>query len=485
MASTSSSFCAEEKLLLHFCGMQEKVIVDKSIAEEETGNDSVMTTKAEHFTKVEFAGGNKCEEQNSKVLVHDEKEDVLDEEADPDTNVEIVGGYKCEEHDPKVEVHVEKEAVLEKYSPENGDQTENFPSSMKGNEMSTRDTSPSILKTIQMMQRERKRNMRDGAARKPTKDVEGQTKTSKDQLEKEIGENSNMESGRKDATTSNIDNLDNIITMIAKSIMKDPPDSSEDMKIIIKKSEPPEETSDESVDANGDATCASGAVGASGASDDMDIIIDKYELPWEDGDASVEDGGAIVGAGSAGEDTYIIIEKSESPQEDCDASGDIGGEESCAGGAIGAGEDTKMIIEKSKQPQEYGDGSVDASGDASCAGGANGAAGAGEDMEIIIEKFEPPQEDGDAFVDAGGDGSCAIGAKYVRHNDGMMPWQREDGGGAGGVADYVRNDDGTVSCPWEDLWNILFESKPALILDINGVLLTSAHKWYCSQMPAY
>ncbi|MCO5572960.1 hypothetical protein L7F22_026722 [Adiantum nelumboides] len=40
--------------------------------------DFVKTMQAEHFIEVEFAGGNKCEEQNSKVLVHDEKKDVLD-----------------------------------------------------------------------------------------------------------------------------------------------------------------------------------------------------------------------------------------------------------------------------------------------------------------------------------------------------------------------------------------------------------------------
>ncbi|MCO5587800.1 hypothetical protein L7F22_041752 [Adiantum nelumboides] len=126
------------------------------------------------------------------------------------------------------------------------------------------------------------------------------------------------------------------------------------------------------------------------------MIIDKSAPPQEDGDASVDAGGAI-GAGSAGEDTNIIIKKFESPHEDGDAYVDLGGEASCAGGAIGASEDTEMIIENSK----------------------------------------PPQEDGDASVDAGGDGSYvagASGAEYVRHNDAMVSQQREDGGGAGGLA---------------------------------------------------
>ncbi|MCO5564551.1 hypothetical protein L7F22_018215 [Adiantum nelumboides] len=378
----------------------------------------VPPVEAEHFTEVEFAGGNKCEEHNSKVLVHDEKEDVLDKEAEPDAEVEIVGGYNCEEHDPKVEVHVEKEAMLEKYSLENGDQAENFPSSMKDNEVSARDTSPSILQTIQMIAKGKK----EKDDRKATKDAEGQTNTSKDQLEKEIGENSNMESRRKDVATSNIDNLDHIISMIAKSTMKDPLDVdtsfrvegqvpcasniedqadkniefvvliiAKDTEIIMKRSEPLEENGDASVDAGGYASCAGGSIGLG---DDMKIIIDKYEPSSEHGDAPVDASGA-VGPGSAGEDT-------------------------------------KMIIEKYKPPQEDGDASVDAHGDASCAGGAIGARGVGEDMEIIIEKYEPPQEDGDASVDAGGDGSCATGAvgaggvEYVRHNDGTVSRQRED-----------------------------------------------------------
>ncbi|MCO5597305.1 hypothetical protein L7F22_051381 [Adiantum nelumboides] len=415
-------------------------------------------------------------------------------EAEPDAEVEIVGGYNYEEQDPKVEVHVEKEALLEKYSPENGDQTENNPSLIKDNEMLARDTNPSILQTIQMMQRERKKKMTDEATRFPIEDAEGQTKTSKDQLEKDIRENSNMKSGRKDAATSNIDNLDHIISMIAKSTMKDPPNvdtsfrvkgqvpcasnigdqedkktqsfvlyTGEDTKIIMKKSEPPEENGDASVDAGGDANSADGAVGAGGA----------------------------VGVGSASEDTKIIIENFESPQEDGDASMDASGEASCAGGAVGAGEGTEMIIENFEPPQEDSDAFVDAGGDASCAGGAVGVGGAGEDMEIIIEKFEPPKEDGDASMDVGNDAGCAVGvvraggAEYVRHNNGMMSRQREDEGDAGGVAGYVRNNDGMVSCPWEDPKNILFESKLALILDINVVLLTLIDKRYCSQMLAY
>ncbi|MCO5611388.1 hypothetical protein L7F22_065641, partial [Adiantum nelumboides] len=145
-------------------------------------------------------------------------------------------------------------------------------------------------------------------------------------------------------------------------------------------------------------------------------------------------------------------------------------------------EDTEIIMKKSKSPEKNDDASVDAGGDASCAGGA------GDDTETITDKYEPPWEDGDASEDAGGDGSCAIGAvgaEYVRHDDGTVSWQREDGGGAGGVAGYVRNNYGTVSRPWEDLGNILFESKPTLILDINGILLTSVDKRYRSQMPVY
>ncbi|MCO5588615.1 hypothetical protein L7F22_042572 [Adiantum nelumboides] len=309
-------------------------------------------------------------------------------EAEADAEVEIVGGYNCEENYPLVEVHVEKEGVLEKDSLENGDQVKNCPS-MKDNEVLARDTSPSILQTIQMMQRERKRN---GDARKPTEDVEGQTKTSKDQVEKETGENSNMEFGRKDAATRNIDNLDHII--------------SEDTEIIIKKSEPPQETGDASMEAGGDASCAGGA------GEDIEIISEKFEPPLENGDAPVN------------------------------ASVDASEDAICAGGA---GED--MI----EPPQENGDASVDASEDASCKGGAIGAGGAG-----------------------GAVGANA--AEYVRHDDGTVPHPLEDGCDARGVASYVRNDDGTVSRPWEDPRNIQFKSKPDIILDINGVLLTSIDK---------
>ncbi|MCO5595686.1 hypothetical protein L7F22_049731 [Adiantum nelumboides] len=366
--------------------------------------------EAENFTEVEFVGGNKCEEQNSKVLVHDEKEDVLDKEAELDAEVEIVGGYNYEEQDPK------------------------------DNEVSDRDTSPSILQTIQMMQRERKRKMTDGDTKNPREDAEGQTKPSKDQLEKEIGEKSNMESGRKDAATSNIDNLDHLISMIAKSTMKDPLDVDTSFRLRTRRLsfEPPEENDEASMDVGGDASCAGGAVGAG---DDTNIITDKYEPPREDGDTSMD---AVVAVG-VGEDTNIIIEKPESPQVDGDASVDVGGEASCANGVVGASDNTEMIIENSK----------------------------------------PPQGDGDASVDVGGDGSCAagaIGAEYARHDDGTMSQQREDGGG---VADYVRNDDEMVSRPWENPRNIFFESKPALILGINGVLLTSIDKRYHSQMPAY
>ncbi|MCO5598477.1 hypothetical protein L7F22_052574 [Adiantum nelumboides] len=307
------------------------------------------SAEANHFIEVKFVGGNRCGDQDSKVLGHAEKEDVLDKEAEPDAKVEIVEGYNCEEQDPSVEVHVEKEGVLEKDSFENGDQVENCPS-MKNNEVSARDTSPSILQTIQMMQRERKRRM-----------------------------------------------------------------TGEDMEIIIKKSEPPQEIGDASVEAGGDANCA---VGAGGAGEDMEIISKKFEPPQENDDALVN-------------------------------------------------------------------ASMDASEDAVCAGGAGGVGGVGEDTA------EPPQENSDPSVDVGGDSSCAGGAigasaaKYVRHNDGTVSHPWDDGGDARGVAGYVRNNDGTVPRPWEDPRNILFESKPAIIFDINGVLLTSVDKMYCSQMPTY
>lgn len=38
---------------------------------------------------------------------------------------------------------------------------------------------------------------------------------------------------------------------------------------------------------------------------------------------------------------------------------------------------------------------------------------------------------------------------------------------------YVKHKDGIVYRPWEDPKNKLFETKPALILDINGFLLAS------------
>ncbi|MCO5610504.1 hypothetical protein L7F22_064743 [Adiantum nelumboides] len=277
-----------------------------------------------------------------------------------------------------------------------------------------------------------------------------------------------------DVATSNIENFDHVISMIANSTLKDPLDvnisfrvegqvpcasniedqedknteffvlnTGEDMEIIIKKSEPPQEIGDASVEASCDASCVGGAIGASSAGADMENISEKSEPPQDNGDASV------------------------------DASGDV----ICAGGASGVGEDT---IEP---PQENGNASVDSSGDASCGGGAGGA---GEYMEIIIEKSEPPQENGDPSVDAGADASCAGGAvgasatKYVRHDDGTVPHPWEDGGDARGVASYVRNNDGTVSHPWEDPKNILFESKPAIILDINGVLMTLVGKRYRS-----
>ncbi|MCO5563537.1 hypothetical protein L7F22_017182 [Adiantum nelumboides] len=248
-----------------------------------TPSSKVPPVEAKHFTEVEFFGGNKCEEHNSKVLVHDEKEDVLD----------------------------------------------------------------------------------------------------------------------KDAATSNIDNLDHIISMIAKSTIKDPLDVDTSFRV------------------EGQVPCAS----------NIEDQEDKNRVVMQ------------VGAGGASEDKNIIIERSESTQEDGDASVDVGGEASCADGAINAS-----------------------------------------------ENYKPPQGDGDASVDASGDGICAAGAggvEYVRHDDGTVSWQRKDGGGAGGVAGYVRNDDGMLSRPWEDPGNILFESKPALILDINGVLLTLVDKRYSSQMPAY
>ncbi|MCO5550993.1 hypothetical protein L7F22_004488 [Adiantum nelumboides] len=299
--------------------VEEKAPLDamnSALKERDATQEVEECAQAKPFTKMEFAGGNKCEEQNSKVLVHAAKEDVLDKEAEPNAEVKIVRGYNCEEHDPKVEVHVEKEGVLEKDSLENGDQAKNCPLSMKDNEVSARDTIPSILQTIQMMQRERKRKMTDAATR-------------------------------------NIDNLDHIICMMAKSTppdvdtsfrvegqvpcasnIKDQEDKNteffalstgEDTTIIIKKSKPPQEKGDASVDVGGDASGAVNAVDAGGA----------------------------VGVGSAGEVTNIIIEKSKPPQEDGDAFVDASGDASYAGGAVGvggAGEDMKIIIEKFEPP---------------------------------------------------------------------------------------------------------------------------------------
>ncbi|MCO5553749.1 hypothetical protein L7F22_007275 [Adiantum nelumboides] len=256
--------------------------------------------------------------------------------AEPNTEVDIVGGYNCGEQDLKVEVHAEKEGVLAKDSHENGDQAKNCPSSVKDKYQSFH-----LVDHTNDVKGKKEKDDKYGAARKPTKDAEGQTKTSKDQVEKEIGENSNMESGRK----------------------------------------------------GGDASCAAGAIGASCAGEDTEIIIEKSKPPQKNGDAFVDagvDASCASGAGEAGgagEDTEIIIEKSEPPKENGDASMDVSGDASCVGGAVGAGEDMEIITEKSEPPQENGDAFVDASGDASCVGGAVGAS---EDMNIIIENFEPP-----------------------------------------------------------------------------------------------
>ncbi|MCO5554437.1 hypothetical protein L7F22_007967 [Adiantum nelumboides] len=245
--------------------------------------------------------------------------------------------------------------MLEKDSPENGDQAKNYPS-MKDNEVSATDTSPSILQTIQMMQRE-------------------------------------------NTATSNIDNLDHIISMIAKSTMKYPRDVNTSFRV------------------EGQVPCAS----------------------------NIED------------------------QEDKNTEFFV----------LNTGEDMEIINERSKPPHKNGDALVDAfvdaSGDAICVGDAS------EDMHV----------GGDANCAGGAIGASVVGAvgasaaKYVRHNDGIVPHPWEDGGDARGVAGYVRNDDGTVSRPWEDPRNILFESKPAIILDINSVLLTLVDKRYSSQLHAY
>ncbi|MCO5573319.1 hypothetical protein L7F22_027088 [Adiantum nelumboides] len=210
---------------------------------------------------------------------------------------------------------------------------------------------------------------KDGAARKPIEDAKEQRKTSKDQVEKATGENNNTESERKVAATSNIDNIDHIISMIAKSTMKDLPDV--DSSFRVKGQVPCASNIEDQEDKNTEFFVLN-------TGEDTNIIIDKFEPPQKYGDASMDAGG-IVGAGNAGEDTKIIIEKSEPPQEDSDTFVDADGDASCAGGSIGAGdarENTEIIIENFESPQE--------DGDASCAGGA------GEDMEIIIEKSEPP-----------------------------------------------------------------------------------------------
>ncbi|MCO5553403.1 hypothetical protein L7F22_006924 [Adiantum nelumboides] len=401
-------------------------------------------------------------------------------EAEPDAEVEIVGGYNCEEQDPSVEVHVEKEGVLEKDSPENGDQAKICPS-MKDNEEIARDT--------------------NGATKKPTKDAEGQTKTSKDQVEKEAGENT----------------------------MKDPPDV--DTSFRVEGQVPCASNIQDQEDKNteffvlntgGDASCA---VGAGGADDNMEIINEKYEPPQENGDALVNASVDAICAGGAGEDT------TEPPQENGDASMDAsckGGAIVGAGGAVGASAAKYVRHNDGTMPHPWEDGG-DARGVASYVrnddgtvsrpwedgGDARGVVNyvrnddgmvsrPGEDPRSIqFEKYvrhddgtvpHPWEDAGDARGVTGyvrnddgtvfcpwEDGGDARGvAGYVRNNDGTVsrPW--EDGGDARGVAGYVRNDDGMVSCPWEDPRNIQFESKPAIILDINGVLLTSVDKRYCS-----
>ncbi|MCO5557097.1 hypothetical protein L7F22_010653 [Adiantum nelumboides] len=172
------------------------------------------------------------------------KLELLQTEAEPNAEVEILGGYNCEEQDPKVEVQVEKEGVLEKDSLENGDQAKNCPSSMKDNEVSARDTSPSILQTIQMMQRERKRKM--------------------------TGEDTDI--------------------IIEKS---KPPQENDDASVDAGGDA---SCAGGAVGVGGDASCA---VGAGGAGEDTEIIIEKSEPPQEDGDASVDVGGDASCVGGA------------------------------------------------------------------------------------------------------------------------------------------------------------------------------------------
>ncbi|MCO5601909.1 hypothetical protein L7F22_056035 [Adiantum nelumboides] len=429
--------------------------------------DVDQNEEADPFIEVKFIGGNKCGDQDSKVLGHAEKEDVLDKEAEPNAEVEIVRGYNCEEQDPSMEVHVEKEGMLEKDSPEYGDQAKK----LSINEGQQRSVS----------QRHQSFHLADH-----TNDAKGK-KEKDDSLSPFLALFLKLITVLwlckvlhfLYAATSNIDNLDHIISMIAKSTMKDPLDV--DTSFRVEGQVPCASNIEDQEDKNTRVFCPN-------TGEDTEIIIKKSEPPQETGDASVEAGGD---ASCAGEDMEIISEKSEPPLENGDAlvnlSVDASGDAICVGGTVGAGvagEDT------AKQPQENGDASVDASVDASCGGDAVGVGGASEDT------IEPPQENGDASVDASGDASCgggAIGAggavgasatKYVRHNHGTVSHPWEDGGDARGVAGYVRNDDGMVSRPWEDPRNILFESKPAIILDINGVLLTSVDKRYCSQMPA-
>ncbi|MCO5598287.1 hypothetical protein L7F22_052379 [Adiantum nelumboides] len=259
--------------------------------EEKYGRQIITDTPniamANPFTEVKFVGGKKCGDQDSKVLGHAEKEDVLDKEAEPDAEVEIVGGYNCEEQDPSVEVHVEKEGVLEK----------------------------------------------DNAA------------------------------------TSNIDNLAHIISMIAKSTMKDPPDVDTSFRV------------------EGQVPCASNI-------EDQEDKNTKFFVL------------------NTSEDTKIIIKKFESPQETGDAFVEVGGDATCAGGAGGAHEDT------AKPPQKNGDASVDASVDASCKGGAGGVVDASATKYVRHDDgtVTHPLEDG---ADARGV------ASYVRNNSGMVsrPWE--------------------------------------------------------------
>ncbi|MCO5560239.1 hypothetical protein L7F22_013850 [Adiantum nelumboides] len=159
---------------------------------------------------------------------------------------------------------------------------------------------------------------RDGVAKKPTEDAKRQTKTSKDQVEKDLGKNSNMKFGRKGGPVG----VGGV---------------NEDMEIIIENSEPPKENSDESLDAGGDASCAGGGVGAG---EDMKMIIDKSKPPPKNGDVYVDasgDASYAGGACSAGEDTEIIIKKFVLPYENGDAFVNAGCDTSCGNGAFCVG----------------------------------------------------------------------------------------------------------------------------------------------------